>query len=89
MCQLMGFARSKTCELDSGVAVQVKDKSTILKGCNVPFFGVYLINNGRKIWISSADELKKACLIRDQIAAFLEEVAVKCSANGKTSASYR
>ncbi len=89
MWKLMGFVRSKTYVLDNHVAVQVKDNSTILEGYSILSFGVYLINNGRKIRISSADELEKACLIQTQIAEFLEKAAIKCPADCKTFVSIR
>jgi hypothetical protein len=89
MWKLMGFVRSRTYELDTHVAVKVKDRSTILEGYRIPSFGVYLINNGREIRMSSTDELKKACLVQNRLIEFLEAAAVKCPASGRTSASNR
>lgn len=85
--KLMGFARSRTYELDSHVAVQIKDKSTILEGYNITSFGVYITSRSRKIRISSTDDLNEARFIQSEITEFLKKSAGKCPANMSTTAS--
>lgn len=83
----MGFARSRTYELDNHVAVQIKDNSTILEGYDITSFEVYITSRGRKIRISSTDNLNEAHLIQSEITEFLKESPVKCPTNMNTTAS--
>jgi hypothetical protein len=83
--RLIGISYSSTYELDNHVTVQIKEKSTILEGYNITSFLVYLANKGRKILISSTDDLNEARLIQSQISEFLDGSPVKCPANMKAT----
>ena len=85
--KLMGFARSRTDDLDNHVAVQIKDKSTILEGYTITLFEVYLTSRGKKMRILSTADLNEARLIRSQITEFLKESAIKCLTKMNTTAS--
>jgi hypothetical protein len=85
--KMMGFAFSRTYDLDRHVAVQIKEESSIFEGYNITLLCVYLTSRGSKIRIAWADDYNGACRIQSQITDFLKESAVKCTANMNTTVS--
>jgi hypothetical protein len=82
--KLLGFSRSRTYRIDDRAGVQIQDNSILIEGYKITSFSMYITGRSGTIRISSADDLKEARLVPDEITEFLKEATAEGSDMGSS-----